>query len=224
MEALEEKIKTDCFQFPHWQQLLYQGFWYGLLGWTMTCAEDGVNPAVKPITVKELVAHADPHLESWPLDWLEPLRDEFIALQLNAQQLEDWFSRLDLIFRDCIPVDLDIFSILGEGVTLTEEQWERFYNSLAFLPPDTSGIKPTTRHKHKTLRNKGRRALTPMRRHNHKVALTHRNRNPRSTINVVKIQMVEKNETHDSPQTQSSTLIQDTQEHKNVILQHPDAL
>jgi hypothetical protein len=193
----------------------------------MTCAEDGTNPADKPITVKELVSHADPHLQNWPLDWLEPLRDEFVALHLNAQQLDDWFSRLDLIFRDCIPVDLDIFSILGEGTTLTEEQWERFYNSLAFLPPDTSGVKPNQRHKHKTLRNKGRRALTPMRRHNHKAALTHRNRHPRSAVNVVKVpqaQSPEKIEAAVSPQTQALPFTQSTQEHKNVIVQHSVSL
>jgi hypothetical protein len=197
LATLEEKIKADCFQFPHWQQILYQGFWYGLISWTMTCAEEGKNPADKPITVKELVSHAEPHLESWPLDWLEPTRDAFIALHLNQEQLDDWFSRLDQIFRDCIPTDLDIFSTLGEGATLTEEQWERLYNSLAFLPPDTSAIKPATRLRHKTLRNKGRRALTPMRRHNHKSALTHRHRHPNTKLNIVKVQQ---SQTQSNPQ------------------------
>jgi hypothetical protein len=80
---LEKKLKSELPLYPHWQQLLVQGFWYGLISWTITCAEEGTKPTQNLLSVQELVSHADPHLEDWPLDWLESSRDAFLKLDLN---------------------------------------------------------------------------------------------------------------------------------------------
>ncbi len=179
----EEELKTLCPQLPHWQQIQLQGFWYGLISWLLTCAEEGVNPTLHTITAKELLKHSDPEFEVWPSDWLQPYADRFIALNLPHDQLNIWFATLDTVFRDCISTDLDIFSVLSEGTELTEAQWERLYESMAFQPPDISGFKRAV-NKHKTRRVHGRRALTPMRRHHHHRAITHHQKHH---LNVVKL-------------------------------------
>lgn len=168
---------------PHWQQIQLQGFWYGLISWLLTCAEEGVNPTLHTITAKELLKHSDPEFEVWPSDWLQPYVDRFIALNLPHDQLNTWFATLDTVFRDCISTDLDIFSVLSEGAELTDAQWERLYESMAFQPPDTTGFKRVV-NKHKTRRVHGRRALTPMRRHHRLRAITHHQKH---AVNVVKL-------------------------------------
>jgi hypothetical protein len=180
LDKLEADLKELCPQLPHWQQLLIQGFWYGTISWLMTCVEDCEDPKLHPLSVRDVVIHADHEFETWPTEWLKPYLDEFITLNLNLEQLNDWFDKLDVIFRDCIPTDLDIFTILAEGNVLSEEQWERLYNALAFLPPDTSGFKKN-HAKHKTRRLHGRRAITPMRRRR---AITHHNKHP---LNIIKM-------------------------------------
>ena len=179
----EEELKSLCTQLPHWQQIQLQGFWYGLLSWLLTYAEEGVNPTLHPITAKELLQHADTTFEDWPSEWLQPYADRFIALHLSHEQLNTWFATLDTIFRDCISTDLDIFSILAEGAELTDIQWERLYESIAFQPPDTTGLKRSN-PKHKTRRTHGRRALTPMKRHHRLRAITH---HQKQHVNVVKL-------------------------------------
>jgi hypothetical protein len=179
----EEELKTLCPMLPHWQQIQLQGFWYGLISWLLTYAEEGVNPTLHPITAEELLKHADAQFSNWPSEWLQPYADRFIAQNLSYEQLNTWFATLDTVFRDCISTDLDIFSILSEGAELTEAQWERLYESIAFQPPDTSGFKRAI-NKHKTRRTHGRRALTPLRRHHHRRAITHHQKH---AVNVVKL-------------------------------------
>jgi hypothetical protein len=178
----EEDLKNLCTQLPHWQQIQLQGFWYGLVSWLITCAEEGINPTLHTMTAQELAIHSDPKFESWPSEWLQPYADTFIALRLSYEDLHTWFATLDTVFRDCISTDLDIFSILAEGAELTDAQWERLYESMAFQPPDVSGCKRSK--KHKTRRVHGRRALTPMRRHHRMRAITHHQKH---NVNVVKL-------------------------------------
>lgn len=183
LNALEEKLKTEALSYPHWQQLVLQGYWYGLISWAITCAEDGHDPKKDTPTAKELAKHAAAEFEQWPADWLQPTTESFLALNLTLDELNSWFTRLDTVFRDCISTDLDIFSTLADGESLTEEQWERLYVAIAPQPPDTTGFKKLHKH-NKTRRTHGRRALTPMRRHHHHRAVTRHNP---THLNVVKL-------------------------------------
>ena len=183
LNALEEKLKTDCLTYPHWQQLVLQGYWYGLISWAITCAEDGHDPKKDTPSAKDLAKHSAAEFEQWPADWLQPTTESFLALGLTLEELNSWFSRLDTVFRDCISTDLDIFSTLADGETITEEQWERLYVAVAPQPPDTTGFKKHHHPRNKTRRTHGRRALTPMRRHNHHRAVTRHH----AHVNVVKL-------------------------------------
>jgi hypothetical protein len=179
---LETELKTICATLPHWQQLLIQGFWYGLLSYSITFAEEGRDILASPPTVTEFVQHADTEFVSWPTEWLQPMATEFLQRRLNVQQLNGWFDQLDTIFRDCIPTDLDIFTTLAEGEHLTEHQWERLYDAIALLPPNQEALKKPS-HKQKTRRVHGRRAITPMRRRR---AMTHHNHH-QAPVNLVKL-------------------------------------
>ena len=173
MEQLERGLKETCLIAPHWMQLQLQAFWYGLLSWCITCAEDKRPTSLDELTISQVLEVADPEFASWPTDWLYPIAKQFIDQHLSEEALHEWFDRLDTIFRDTVPTDLDIFTTLADGNTLTEEQWSRLYDALAFLAPQT--IKPV---KHpKTRRTHGRRAITPMRRRR---ALTYHRPHPPS--------------------------------------------
>jgi hypothetical protein len=167
MDALESRLRDLCLISPHWMQLELQAFWYGLISWLLTCVEDKRIVRLEDITVKELLEHADAEFTSWPTDWLESHIKDFLRYDFNEEQLNVWFGRLDTIFRDCVPTDLDIFTTLADGQSLTEEQWVRLNSTIAFIPPDIVKRKNT---KGKTRRTHGRRALTPMR---GRRALTH---------------------------------------------------
>jgi hypothetical protein len=177
-KKLEDELRKLCIVAPHWQQLLLQGFWYGLISWAITCAEDNGDPAEHRISVQEMVEHADAEFSSWPTDWLESSVDTFLQLDCNLEELNLWYIQLDSIFRDCIPVDLDIFTTLASGQTLTEEQWKRLYDALAFIPPE----KVVKKSFNKTRRTHGRRALTPIKRRH---GQTHHNR-MKKVLNVIK--------------------------------------
>lgn len=160
LEQLETTLKETCLISPHWMQLQLQAFWYGLLSWCITCVEDKRSIDLQTMPIQTLLETADPEFGLWPTDWLQPLAKQFVELHLSEEELHEWFDRLDVIFRDTVPTDLDIFTTLADGETLTEEQWKRLYEALAFLPPQTT--KPTKRQK--TRRTHGRRAITPLRR------------------------------------------------------------
>lgn len=162
MEQWEEELETVCFQAPHWQKLMLQGFWQGLLSWLITCAEDGVNPKTAPLSTKELITLADPEFASWPSEYLESSRNRFMDLGLSSEQLHTWFERLHVIFEEAVPADLNIFQIWSEGQQLTEEQWDRLQDATAFVPP-TASSSPKKNKQNKTRRIHGRRALTPIR-------------------------------------------------------------
>lgn len=182
LDQLENELKNTCLNLPHWQQLVLQGFWYGLISWAITCAEDGTDPQTNQISLDEMLKHADAEFEGWPVSWLQNDADRFLSLRLSLDELNSWFGRLDTVFLDCIPTDLHIFGTFAEGEILSEDQWKRLYDTVAFMPPDVSGFKrPLT--KHKTRRVHGRRALTPMRRHHHHRAVTRHH----THVNVVKM-------------------------------------
>lgn len=157
MEVLSS-LKTQALESPHWIQLELQGFWYGLLSWSLTCLEDKVVPVKSDITVAELLQHADQEFEGWPTDWLEPSIKEFLDLGLSYDQQQDYLTSLEQVFQDSVPTDINIFTVLANGDTLTAEQWERLYASLAFKNP----VLPPK--KHNTRRVHGRRAITPIKR------------------------------------------------------------
>jgi hypothetical protein len=182
LNKLEEDLKTASATSPHWQQLVLQGYWYGLISWAITCAEEGADPLKDTPSALDLARHSAAEFEQWPADWLQPTTENFLGLHLSLEELNSWFSRLDTVFRDCIPTDLDIFSTLAEGEPLTAEQWERLYSAVAPIPPDTTGNK-RTHGRNKTHRVHGRRGVTPLRRHKHHSAITRHQ--PR--VNVMKL-------------------------------------
>jgi hypothetical protein len=183
MDTLKTELRERCLQAPHWEQLLLQAFWYGLMSWLVTCAEDEKNPIEHRLSAKQIVTYADPEFESWPADYLEPIITKVIELHLSLEDLTKFFDELDDLFRDCIPTDLDIFTTFGNGELLTKEQWERLYAAVAFLPPPAVSTKEVSHNplKHKTRRAHGRRGITPIRRRR---GITHHHR---SSINVVKM-------------------------------------
>jgi hypothetical protein len=160
MDKLEKELKDTCLIAPHWMQLQLQAFWYGLISWCITCVEDKRPANLADITIQQLLDAADPEFASWPTDWLHPIATQFLAHNFTEEELHTWFDTLDTIFRDTVPTDLDIFTTLADGNTLTEEQWSRLYEAIAFLPPQTT---KAIKHQ-KTRRTHGRRAITPLRR------------------------------------------------------------
>lgn len=162
MDVTERELRETCLISPHWMQLQLQAFWYGLLSWCITCAEDKRPARLEEVTIPQLLEAADPEFATWPTDWLQPIAKQFVEQNFAEEALHEWFDRLDIIFRDTVPTDLDIFTTFADGAELSEEQWARLYDALAFLPPQQGSLQPT-KHK-KTRRVHGRRAITPMRR------------------------------------------------------------
>jgi hypothetical protein len=163
MDKLEQELKDTCLIAPHWMQLQLQAFWYGLLSWCITCAEDKRPARLEDIRIEQLLEAADKEFVTWPTDWLHPIATQFLTYNFTEEELHTWFDTLDTIFRDTVPTDLDIFTTLADGNTLTEEQWTRLYEAIAFLPPQTTKPAKATKHQ-KTRRTHGRRAITPLRR------------------------------------------------------------
>lgn len=158
MDALEITLKQQCAQAPRWLQIEIQAFWYGLISWTITCAEDKTQPSPEQITIQELLVHADKEFEFWPTLYFETSIKDFLILDLNLEQLNNLFEKLVHIFQDIIPTDINIFTLLSNGDTIAPEQWERLYDAIAFTHP----IKQEQGKK--TKRIHGRRGITPIRR------------------------------------------------------------
>lgn len=135
MEKLEADLRQLCADAPHWQQIQIQVFWYGVIMWAMAALDSKktYSAALKPI--QEIIAIADAEPSSWPTEWLEPYFKKFVDAELNQDQLQDFLEHLDTLFRDCIATDLDVYSTLANGELLTQEQWKRLYDAVAFLPP-----------------------------------------------------------------------------------------
>lgn len=181
MDSLESSLRQLLVVAPHWQHLELQAFWYGLVSWCVTCFEDKVPLEEDEQTIQELLVCGDEEFATWPTEWLEPFKQEFLALKLSEQQTLEWFGKLETLFQECVPVDLNIFSVFITGESLSETQWERMYETLAFQNPPTiqTPMQPvlqqgptksisvlTVPHKrrcHKTRHIHGRRAITPIR-------------------------------------------------------------
>ena len=178
MEQLQTDLKTLCFQAPHWQQLVVQAFWYGMMNWLIPLKEAETQPSLERMTPRDLVKHADAEFADWPADWLQPYMERTVALNLSLDDLYDLYDNLNTVFQDCVPTDLVIFTELSNGENLTEAQWERLYEAVAFQPIP----KDQRKKQQKTRRTHGRRAITPIRRRR---AMTHHNR--AQHMSVVKI-------------------------------------
>jgi hypothetical protein len=181
MDQLETSLRQLLFLTPHWQQLELQAFWYGLVSWCITCFEDKIPLDQDEQTIEDLLTCGDEEFRSWPTEWLEPFKDEFLALRLSETQTLEWFGKLEILFQESVPVDLNIFSVFISGESLNETQWERMYETLAFQNPPTLPVPmqpalqqgPTKnifvvpqanrRRNNKTRHIHGRRAITPIR-------------------------------------------------------------
>ncbi len=174
---MEARLRALCFDAPHWMQIQLQGVWYGLISWRIQCAEDGQPCMTLPIV--DYLEFAEPELKSWPYEWLQETVDEFMKVDMTLDELNSWFETLHTVFQETIPSDLNIFMVLSEGATLSDEQWKRLYDAVAFVPPQQPAqesapknpivkISPSTAvvpdHKKyaKTRRVHGRRAITPI--------------------------------------------------------------
>jgi hypothetical protein len=164
MDKLEAELRQICADAPHWQQIQLQVFWYGMIMWAMDCADKKTNllDARSTVNISEIIAMADGEPSSWPTDWLEPFVDKFIATNLSAEQVQDWLETLDTLFRDCIPTDLDVYSTLANGEVLTQEQWTRLYDSVAFLPPTVNQPTDAPSHIAHTMPTVPTQALEPV--------------------------------------------------------------
>jgi hypothetical protein len=158
MDKIESDLRIFCFQAPRWMLLEIQAFWYGLISWSITCTEDLIIPEPSKITIRDLLIHSDGEFEDWPSTWLEPYMHEFLSLHPTLTEQHDFFGRLEDLFQDCIPTDMNIFTFLISTEILSETQWERLYDALAFTNP----ILPDERKSPKTRRIHGRRSLTPI--------------------------------------------------------------
>ncbi len=159
VESLKSDLKALCFQAPHWQQLVLQAFWYGVMNWLIPLKEAEKQPSLDRMTPLDLAKHADPEFVRWPTEWLQPWMERAVSLELSVDELYDLYDDLNTVFQDCVPTDLVIFTELSNGEKLTEEQWERLYAAVAFQPlPQQPKKAPKTRRVH------GRRAITPIRR------------------------------------------------------------
>ena len=154
-----EKIKHLCLVSPHWMQIEFQAFWYGLLSITMELIEDNKYLPESQLNIENCLQLADPEFSVWPTDWLKCFGTEFLSLNMNLEEQQKFYGQIETIFLDTIPVDLNIFTVLAEGEELTEDQWERLYDTIAFMPPAVNKLL----HQ-KTKRVHGKRGLTPLKR------------------------------------------------------------
>ena len=184
MNTLESNLKALCLQSPHWMQIELQAFWYGLLSYTMDAAENAQPLDPKELSPDILLQHADPEFDSWPTDWLQPFVTEFTGMSLSFNQQQEFFERLESLFQDTIPVDLNIFTVLAEGELLTQDQWSRLLDTVAFQP--SASPFPKQKGYGKTKRVQGRRGITPLRRRRAHTA--HKKQNV--SIHCLKIQHV----------------------------------
>ena len=173
MNAIESSLKSLCLQSPHWMQIELQAFWYGLLSYTMDAAEANLPLNSQELSPEILLQHADAEFDGWPYTWLQPFVTEFTALKLTFDQQQEFFEHLEALFQDTIPVDLNIFTVLAEGEILTQDQWKRLLDTVAFQPP-SNPLQPQ-RGYGKTKRVQGRRGITPLKRRRARTAHKHRN-------------------------------------------------
>jgi hypothetical protein len=175
LSILENELRNACFLAPKWMQLELQGFWYGLISFAITYAEQNKPFLPNDVSIETILTHSDESFEGWPTYWLEPTLRTFLSTNLSFDELNTWFETLDSIFRDCVPTDLNIFIVLQNGDILTEEQWSRLYEAIAFVPPSSNtSSKKNTKHS-KTRHIHGKRAITPMR---CRKAITHKKQKP----------------------------------------------
>jgi hypothetical protein len=182
MQQLETQLRDVCCQSPKWMQLVLQAFWYGAVSWNIQCLEDKL-PIGKP-TSHDMTTFSDAMFVHWPTDWLQDTADEFFQLHLPLDASYAWFDTLHQVFEECVPADLQIFTILSEGETLTEEQWTRLYDAIAFTTPQAALSKRTPPKRAKTRRSHGRRALTPIK---SRRAYTHHKSHGTKQISVQKV-------------------------------------
>lgn len=166
METYKTYLKDWCFTAPHWMQLQIQAFWYGFISYLMECVEHQTTPTLEAIRIEDLLAHAHPEFRKWPTVGLEEHVKRILSISSSytQDQLDTLYADLDALFQDVIPIDLNIFMVLAEGNELTEEQVQRLYDVVAFIPPATNQTTKSSKLRHHTRRVHGRRGITPIRR------------------------------------------------------------
>ncbi len=132
-----------------------------------------------------MVTFSDETFTDWPTDWLQDTADEFFKLPLTLDECYAWFDTVHHIFEDYVRADLQIFTVLSNGDTLTDEQWSRLYDAIAFTTPHAEFAKRAPPPKRaKTRRTHGRRALTPIK---SRRAYTHHKSHGTKQISVQKV-------------------------------------
>lgn len=169
-----------CFQQPRWIQIEIQAFTYGFLCWASDSLEDETSQQIDPLSVSEYLEGVDTHFAGWPVDWLENILQELLVYcilekNMTMETVQKIYGEAEDVFRNHIPVDLMIFTQLATGESLSEEQWERLYDTIAFQTPDKN---LGTMNRNKTMRIHGRRAITPMKRHKYRGKTAHKRQYP----------------------------------------------
>jgi len=168
-----------CHNQPRWVQIEIQAFTYGFLCWASDTLEDESGQPIEPLSPSEYLEGVDRHFAGWPTDWLESLLQELLIYcilekHMTMETVAKIYGDAEDIFRNHIPTDLMIFTQLATGSSLTEEQWDRLYDTLAFQTPDTR----IQDRRNKTMRIHGRRAITPMKRAKYRGKTAHKRQYP----------------------------------------------
>ena len=176
---MNKLLEPYCRLEPRWVQIELQAFTYGFLCWASDCIESSNgNEQLDTLSPSEYLEGVDPHFAEWPSEWLEDVLQELVLYcilekHMTIETIQKIYGEAEDVFRDYIPTDLMIFTQLATGNSLSEEQWERLYDTIAFQPPDNSFVtKPGLRNK--TLRTHGRRAITPMKRSKYRGKTVHK--------------------------------------------------
>ena len=168
-----------CRDQPRWVQIEIQAFTYGFLCWASDSLEEETSCQIEPLSPSEYLEGVDTHFAGWPSDWLEPILQELLVYcilekHMTLETVKKIYGEAEDLFSRYIPIDLMIFTQLATGSSLSEEQWERLYDTIAFQTPSKKlgGVR------NKTMRIHGRRAITPMKRHKYRGKTVHKRQYP----------------------------------------------
>ena len=169
-----------CHNQPRWVLIELQAATYGFLCWASDVIDEKSKKKAEPLSSAEYLEGVDTHFIGWPSEWLEDVIEDLLVYcilekHMTLETIQRIYGEAEDCFRNHVPADLMIFTQLATGESLSEEQWTRLYDTIAFQPPDN--ICSFTGHKngrHRTMRIHGRRSITPMKRHKYRGKTAHK--------------------------------------------------
>lgn len=165
MDSLFQDLQAGLTDTPVWVQILWQAYSYTMLCW---CIDSVEHQSFTPETLADSLEFVDAEFRKFPHEALfSPIHEHWtktlMSLNPSKTQLEEEAEVWCEAIQKVVDPSIEIFSTLYDGQELTAEKWDALYSAMAFQPPQ---VKATHSHKnlHRTLRSKGRRAITPIRR------------------------------------------------------------